>query len=68
MEDQTPPVKRLYRSRKDRLIAGVCSGLAKYFNTDPTWIRLLFIVLLLLGLSTLLVYIVMWIIVPEEPT
>lgn len=59
--------KRLYRSRKDRLIAGVCSGIGKYFNIDPVWIRLIFIVLLLGFLSTLIVYLVLWVIVPEEP-
>jgi len=59
--------KKLYRSRKDCMIAGVCGGLADYFNVDPTWIRLLFVVCLLLALSTFFVYIVLWLIVPEKP-
>ncbi|MDI9818081.1 MULTISPECIES: PspC domain-containing protein [unclassified Legionella] len=63
---QQPP-KRLRRSRKERMIAGICGGLAEYFNIDPTWMRLLFIVLLLLGGSTILVYLVMWLVVPLEP-
>ncbi len=59
--------KKLYRSRSDRLIAGVCGGLAKYFGIDSTWMRLIFLICLLLGGLTLLVYIVMWIIVPLRP-
>ena len=59
--------KKLYRSRKEKMIAGVCGGLAKYFNTDPTWIRMIFILLLLMGGSALLVYLIMWVIVPLEP-
>jgi phage shock protein C len=56
--------KKLYRSLKDRMIAGVCGGLAEYFGVDSTWIRILFLLCLLLGGSALLVYIVMWIVVP----
>jgi phage shock protein C len=58
---------KLYRSRSNKMIAGVCGGLAKYFNMDPTWMRLLFIIFLLLGGSAFLVYVVMWLIVPLEP-
>ena len=58
--------KKLYRSRSDRLIGGVCGGLAKYFNMDSTWMRLIFLFCLLLGGITLLVYIIMWIVVPER--
>jgi len=58
--------KRLTRSRSDRMIAGVCGGLAEYFHVDPTLVRLLFAVGALLGAGSLvLVYIVMWIVVPE---
>lgn len=67
MDQQTPP-KRLYRTRDDRIIAGVCGGLAKYFNVDPTWIRILFVVLLIFFLATLVIYLFMWLIVPLEPT
>ncbi len=60
--------KRLYRSRNQRMIAGVCGGLADYFNLDPTWIRLIFVLLALLSLGTLvLVYVIFWIIVPLAP-
>lgn len=58
--------KKLYRSRTERMIAGVCGGLAKYFGMDPTWIRLIFILFFVLGGSALLVYLIMWIIVPLE--
>lgn len=64
---QTTQPKRLYRSRKERLIAGVCGGLGNYFEIDPTWVRILFIVLLLLAGTTLIVYIILWVIVPPEP-
>lgn len=63
----TKVYKKLYRSRKDRMIAGVCGGLAEYFDIDPTWVRLIFILFFILGGSAFLVYIIMWIIVPLDP-
>jgi phage shock protein C len=59
--------KKLYRSRKEKLIAGVCAGLAEYFGVDPTWIRLIFILFAILGGSAVLVYLIMWVIVPLSP-
>ncbi len=67
MNQLSPPYKKLYRSRKERLIAGICGGLGEHFGTDPTWIRLLFILFFFLGGSTLLLYLIMWIIVPLAP-
>lgn len=58
------PYKKLYRSNRDRMIAGVCGGLAEYFNIDPTIMRLGFAGLLLVGGSALVVYLVIWMIVP----
>jgi phage shock protein C len=58
--------KRLYRSRHDRMIGGVCGGIATYFNTDPTIIRLLFVLGLLLVGGTFWAYIIMMIVIPEE--
>jgi phage shock protein PspC (stress-responsive transcriptional regulator) len=58
--------RKLYRSRTDRKLAGVCGGLAQYFNLDATLIRVLFIVLAVLG-AGLVIYLAMWIIVPNEP-
>lgn len=59
--------KKLYRSRKNRIIAGVCGGLSDFFNIDATWVRLLFILFFLLGGCSLLIYIIMWLIVPSAP-
>ena len=59
--------RKLYRSRTDRKLGGVCGGLAQYFNTDATLIRVLFVVFALLGGPGLVVYVVLWIVVPEEP-
>ncbi len=58
--------KRLYRSRTDRMIWGVCGGLAKYFDIDPTIIRVIAIVSIFFTGLGLLVYIVMAIVVPLE--
>ena len=59
--------RKLYRSRTDRKLAGVCGGLAQYFNVDATLIRVLFVALAVLGGSGLVIYLVMWVIVPSEP-
>ena len=61
-------MKKLYRSSKDKKIAGVCAGLAEYFNIDPTIVRVIFVLLLLPGgLPGLLPYILLWVIVPVNP-
>lgn len=60
--------KRLYRSRDERMISGVCGGIANYFSIDPTLVRLLFVALVLPGGPAVVAYILMAIIVPEEPT
>ena len=59
--------RKLYRSRSNRQLAGVCGGLAQYFNLDATLIRVLFVVLAVLGGSGLVLYLALWIIVPREP-
>ena len=59
--------RKLYRSKTDRKVAGVCGGLAQYFNIDATLIRVLFVVLAVLGGSGVLLYLALWIIVPKEP-
>ena len=61
------PTRKLFRSRDDRMIAGVCSGLGKYFSVDPTLIRLLFVFTAILGGPGLVAYIIFWIVVPPEP-
>jgi phage shock protein C len=59
--------RKLYRSRTDRKLAGVCGGLAQYFGVDATAIRVIFVVLAVLGGSGLIIYLAMWILVPTEP-
>ncbi|MCS7228745.1 MAG: PspC domain-containing protein [Candidatus Kryptonium sp.] len=62
-------VKRLYKSRKNRMIFGVCGGLGEYLNTDPTVVRILWVILAISSLGiAILLYLIMAIIVPEEPT
>ena len=63
----TQPTRKLVRSRNNRMIAGVCSGLGKYFSVDPTLIRLLFVFTAILGGPGLVAYIIFWIVVPTEP-
>jgi phage shock protein PspC (stress-responsive transcriptional regulator) len=58
--------RKLYRSKTDRKLAGVCGGLAQYFDIDATLIRVLFVAITLFG-AGLVLYLAMWIIVPEEP-
>jgi phage shock protein PspC (stress-responsive transcriptional regulator) len=58
--------KRLYRNRYDTVIAGVAGGLARYFNIDPIIVRIIFVVLAFTG-GGVLIYIILWIAVPEDP-
>jgi len=58
--------KRLHRSATDRKIAGVCGGIAEYFNIDPTAVRLLWAILSCIGGSGILAYIIAALIMPEE--
>lgn len=59
--------KKLYRSRRDRILAGVCGGFAAYLNVDPTIVRVAWILLSIPGLIGVIVYILAWILVPENP-
>lgn len=62
-------MKKLYRSSTDVKIAGVCSGLAEYFNIDPTIVRVIFVILLLPGgLPGFIPYVILWIVVPVRPS
>ena len=58
--------KRLYRSRKNSVIAGVCGGLGEYFDIDPTIIRIIAVILALAKGIGLLAYIIAWIIIPQR--
>jgi len=58
--------KRLYRSKKERIIAGICGGIAEYLHTDPTIIRLIWVIGTLLWGAGLIAYLIGWIIIPEK--
>ena len=60
-------VERLYRSKSERMLFGVCGGLATYFDLDPTLVRLIFVLLTLATGIGLIIYIVMAIITPQDP-
>ncbi|MBP2706494.1 PspC domain-containing protein [Microbispora sp. RL4-1S] len=57
----------MYRSRRHRIIAGVCGGIADRFGMPPTMVRLLFLLSCLLPGPQFVAYLIMWIIVPNEP-
>ena len=59
--------KRLYRSGRDKILGGVCGGIAEYFKIDPVLIRLLWVLFTLAGGAGVLVYIIAWIIIPRNP-
>lgn len=63
-EQQTETHKRLYRDENNKIIGGVCSGIAKYFNTDPIIIRIIFVLLAIAGAGAL-IYFIMWAAVPS---
>jgi phage shock protein C len=63
----TRPRRRLYRSRRHRVIAGVCGGIAEYLGMSPTLVRLLTLLSFLLPGTQIIIYIIMWIVVPNEP-
>ena len=58
--------KRLFRSRKDRILGGVCGGLGNYLNIDPVLVRVVWAILFFAAGAGLLAYILAWIIIPEE--
>jgi phage shock protein C len=62
------PVKRLMRSSRDKKLGGVCAGLAEYFDVDPTLIRVVWLIALFCGGVGLLLYIILWIVLPLAPT
>lgn len=59
--------KKLYRSKKDKMIAGVCGGIAEYFEIDSTIARLVFVLLLFMCGGGLLAYIICAIVIPQKP-
>lgn len=66
MEIMNEP-KKLYRSRTNRMLAGVCGGLAEYFNIDPTLARAIAVVMLFFPFSPAIVtYLILWLLIPEK--
>ncbi len=59
--------KRLYRSVKDRRIAGVAGGIAEYFNVDPTLVRLAWLLAIFVIGGGILAYLIAWIVIPDAP-
>lgn len=59
--------KRLYRSRSDRMFGGVCGGLGKFLDIDPTILRVVVAILTFPFPATILAYFIMLLVVPEEP-
>jgi len=60
--------KRLYRDPEKKVFGGVCSGLGAYFNLDPVWVRVIFIFMMLISGFGLLIYLILWMVVPEART
>lgn len=65
--NNTQPYKKLWRSRSNKVIAGVCGGIGEYFKIDPIWVRVLFILLFLAGGAAFIPYVIIWLLVPLEP-
>lgn len=65
-ERPAPQRPRLARSRSNRIIGGVCAGLARYLGVDPVMIRIAFVVLALAGGGGVVLYLVAWVLMPEE--
>lgn len=59
--------KKLYRSRSNRMIAGICGGMGDFFNIDPTLVRIGFVIVSLLPGPSIIFYLIGWIIIPLEP-
>jgi len=60
--------RRMYRDPDNRIIGGVCSGLAAYWRIDPTIVRLIFVILAIFGMAGVLIYLILWIVLPEART
>jgi len=67
-EQKPPRASRFFRDKDNHILGGVCSGIAARFDMDPLWIRLLFLIAFFFGGSGFLLYIILWIIIPEAKT
>ncbi|WP_407425656.1 PspC domain-containing protein [Arcticibacter sp.] len=59
--------KKLQRDESNKILAGVAAGLAEYFDIDVIWVRLIFLLMVIMGFSGVLVYLILWIVVPAKP-
>jgi phage shock protein C len=59
----------LYRSRRHQMIAGVCGGIAEWLGWSPTWVRLLYVVISVLSIAFpgIIVYVILWVVMPKAP-
>ena len=60
--------RRMYRDPENRIIGGVCSGLANYWNIDPNLVRVIFVILTIFGMAGVIIYLVLWMVLPEAVT
>lgn len=67
-QDGNSKTKRVFRDPDNQIVAGVCGGLAAYFNVDPVWFRLAFVLAVIFGGTGVLLYIILWIVIPEAKT
>jgi len=61
-------MKRLYRSKKSRMIAGICGGIGEYFDIDPTLVRIIYVIVSVFSIAFpgILVYLILWVIIPNS--
>jgi phage shock protein C len=59
--------KRLMRSRSEKIIGGVCGGIAEYFDVDPVLVRVVLVVVALMGGTGVLLYLILWAVLPLTP-
>ncbi len=61
-------MKRLYRSKKNRMIAGICGGIGEYFDIDPTLVRIIYVIVSVFSIAFpgILVYLILWAIIPHS--
>jgi phage shock protein PspC (stress-responsive transcriptional regulator) len=58
--------RKLQRSTSNKMIAGVCAGIGKYFNLDPTIIRVLYVLMVFFAGFGILLYLILWLVIPSE--
>lgn len=67
-KDAKSGVRKLYRSGKEKILGGVCGGIAEHFNIDPTIVRVLWVIGSLFWGAAIFIYLVLWLIIPMNPS